>query len=124
MADDSKIDEQTLEKLKQQSRKRTKWAAYRNEAWDSSTFGHVQFLAVGPDHTHKVAPPHMPDTQFGLGWKYRLLGWVNLETGLIDSDRCRRCGGDLPRGTYHAEPSPKGELGFCSVNCEKESACS
>lgn len=109
-----------LKILRDNSTARTKWAAFRNEAWDSSTFGHLQFLAVGPDHTHKVAPAHLPDTKFGTGWKYRLVGWVNLDTGLIDSDRCRRCGGDLPRGTYHAEPSPKGELGYCSVNCEKE----
>lgn len=98
---------------------RTRWAAYQNQALDSSRMGELMYLAVGPDNTFKLAPRRYPDTALGTGWAYLICGWVNLETGLIETDRCRRCGGDLPRGTYHAEPPA---MGYCSVNCEKEDA--
>ena len=119
-----KVHPEALEQMRKQGAPTTRWGAYQNMALDSASCGHLQFLAVGPDNTCKVAPPRYPDTHLGTGWKYLLVGWVDLTTGEINTDRCRRCGGDLPRGSYHAEPSPKGELGYCSVNCEKEAACS
>lgn len=65
----------------------TRWAAYQNMAMDSANRGHLQFLAVGPQNTFKEPPRQYPDTQFGLGWKYKFVGWVNLETGAVEEVR-------------------------------------
>ena len=64
----------------------TKWAAYQNKALDSATSGHVQFIAIGPRNTFKEAPKQAPDTQHGLGWKYRFVGWVDLHSGKVIND--------------------------------------
>ena len=58
-----------------------RWAAYRNLALDSMTLGEFRFLAVGPEATYKEAPPSFPGAD---GWKYRFMGWVNLETGEVE----------------------------------------
>lgn len=106
-----------LKQMRETGAPTTRWAAYQNHALDSSRMGEVRFLAVGPDNTFKLAPRRYPDTRLGTGWAYLIVGWVNIEAGVIETDRCRRCGGPLPRGTYHAEPEA---MGYCSVNCEKE----
>lgn len=64
----------------------THWAAYQNAALDSSSMGHIQFLAVGPQNTFKEKPKRYPDTQHGLGWRYLFIGWVDLETGEIKEE--------------------------------------
>jgi len=65
----------------------TRWAAYQNQALDSASAGHLQFLAIGPENTYQEAPEQMPDTQHGMGWKYRFVGWVDLETGEVSEAR-------------------------------------
>lgn len=67
--------------------KETRWAAYQNQALDSASAGHLQFLAIGPENTYTEAPEQMPDTQHGMGWKYRFVGWVDLETGEVSEAR-------------------------------------
>jgi hypothetical protein len=62
----------------------TRWAAYQNQALDSASLGHIQFLAVGPKNTLKEPPKRCPDTHLGLGWKYQFFGWLDLETGEIN----------------------------------------
>ena len=58
------------------------WAMYENQALDSASRGHLQFLKFGPGCTYEVPPAQYPaDTPFGLGWRYRHVGEVNLETG-------------------------------------------
>lgn len=73
-----------LEQMKRQSGEQTRWAAYQNQALDSSRLGEVRYLAVGPSNTFKEPPPRYPDSQYGTGWAYGFLGWVNLETGEIE----------------------------------------
>lgn len=63
----------------------TRWAAYQNQAMDSTSAGHLQFLAVGPKNTFKEPPKQYPDTGYGAGWKYQFVGWVNLETGDVSN---------------------------------------
>jgi hypothetical protein len=60
------------------------WAAYQNDVMDSHGGGDRQYMKVGEGCTHAEPPPHMPDTQYGMGWKFRFKGFVNLETGEID----------------------------------------
>lgn len=69
----------------------TQWAAYRNVAMDSATFGHLQYLAVGPQNTHKEKPRELP---VPCGWKYRFEGWVDMETGEVYEQEGRRGGSD------------------------------
>lgn len=71
------------ESIEQMRKLGGRWAAYQNQVMDSSMFGHLQFIKVGPDCTFKEPPEHMPDTKVGLGWKYCFVGWVNTETGEI-----------------------------------------
>lgn len=65
-------------------REGVRWAAYRNVALDSADCGRIQALMVGPGCTYTVRPDRMPDTQVGLGWKYRFEGFVNLDDGSIE----------------------------------------
>jgi hypothetical protein len=59
------------------------WWAFQNQVLDSAGLGHLQFLQCGPGRTHPEPPARMPDTQHAIGWKYLLVGKVNLETGEI-----------------------------------------
>jgi len=61
----------------------TRWAAYQNNAMDSASLGHLQFLAVGSQNTFKEPPDRYPDSHLGIGWRYAFIGWVDLETGCI-----------------------------------------
>src|SRR5690242_2228153 len=58
--------------------------AYQNHCFDSSSLGDLQFLQCGAGRTYVTPPPRMPDTQHGIGWRYILVGRVNLETGSIE----------------------------------------
>jgi hypothetical protein len=46
--------------------------------------GHLQFLCCGPGCTFETAPERTPDSHLGIGWRYLLVGKVNLETGEIE----------------------------------------
>lgn len=60
------------------------WAVYENQALDSSNAGHLQFLKYGPGCTYAEPPPQYPlDTVHGMGWRYRRIGTVDVETGKI-----------------------------------------
>lgn len=72
------------EALQQMRERAGTWAAYQNVALDSSDLGDLRFLQVGPTNTFKEAPEKYPDTQFGIGWRYVHVGFVNLATGAID----------------------------------------
>ena len=61
------------------------WAAYENHALDSADLGHMRFLKYGPGCTLENPPTRYPDTmEHGIGWRYVLVGTVNLETGEVD----------------------------------------
>jgi len=77
-----KMDEETLKVM--QDRGGT-WAAYVNSDFGSDGLGHIQALRYGPGCTYETPPRTYPaDTKHGMGWRYILLGRVNLQTGEID----------------------------------------
>jgi len=57
------------------------YAVYQNKAFDHSGFGHVQFLAIGPENSLKKAPQRQPDTPTQINWMYQHVGWVDLDEG-------------------------------------------
>ncbi len=59
------------------------WFAYQNAALDSAGLGDLQFLQCGEGRTYQMPPPRMPDTIHAIGWKYLLIGKVDLESGKI-----------------------------------------
>lgn len=61
----------------------TRWAVFQNHDLGSHDLGHLQFLAVGPRNTLKLAPARMPDTQTRFNWRYVIVGFVDLATGEI-----------------------------------------
>ena len=62
-----------------------KWAAYQgHDLGHRATLGHLRFLAVGPGCTFKTPPERYPDTPQVIGWRYLLVGTVNLATGAIE----------------------------------------
>lgn len=90
MIGEEKASPEALEQMKDSpaNYESTRWAAYQNHALDSANCGLFQFLAVGPDNTCKEAPERFPaDTSSGMGWRYLLVGWVDLETGIIEEDK-------------------------------------
>jgi hypothetical protein len=60
-----------------------RFAAYQNIDLSSSGLGHMEFLKFGGNCTFKSPPEKMPDTRYGLGWRYWLVGEVNIENGTI-----------------------------------------
>lgn len=59
------------------NRENTKWAIYRNRK-------RLQFLATGPDNTHKTPPLQYPiDTSYGKGREFVFCGWLDLENRKI-----------------------------------------
>ncbi len=60
-----------------------RWYAYSNEAVDSASLGDMLFLQCGPGCTHVLPPVQLPDGKWGMGWKYRLAGEVNLKAGIV-----------------------------------------
>lgn len=66
-----------------------RWYAYQNRDMGHPQLGHLQFLHCGPGNTFKTPPNRMPDTARSLGWRYLLVGVVNLSTGSIE---------DIPTG--------------------------
>lgn len=81
---DNEINEVHESSLEQMREHGGKWYAYRNEDMCHSQLGHIQFLKVGVGCTYEKPPKHYPDTQFGLGWRYRLYGKIDLERGVIE----------------------------------------
>lgn len=82
---DPQIDHDTLKTLQQRG---GTWAVYQNVVLDSAMVGHVTFLKFGPGCTYEAPPEHMPDTAAGLGWKYRHVGFVDLNSGrVVDQTR-------------------------------------
>ncbi len=59
------------------------WFAYQNHAMDSANLGHLQFLCCGDGCTFTEPPARMPESHLGIGWRYLLVGKVNLESGEI-----------------------------------------
>lgn len=72
--------------LKQMRDRGGVWGAYQNVALDSADLGDLRFLQIGPTNTYKTAPERYPDTQFGIGWRYVHVGFVNLTNGDIQTD--------------------------------------
>ena len=60
------------------------WAAFQNHDLGSRDIGDLRFLRYGTECTYKKAPKKYPDTQHGIGWRYLLVGKVNLKTGKIE----------------------------------------
>ncbi len=59
------------------------WFAYQSHDMSSVTLGDIQFLQCGPGRTYTDPPARMPDTQHSIGWRYLLVGRVDMETGEI-----------------------------------------
>jgi hypothetical protein len=60
------------------------WFAYQDHCFDSSSLGDLQFLQCGAGRTYAQPPARMPDTTHSIGWRYVLVGKVDLETGGIE----------------------------------------
>jgi hypothetical protein len=61
-----------------------RWYVYQSHDMSSRSLGDLQFLKCGPGCTLEAPPERMPDTSAGLGWRYLLVGEVDLETGAIN----------------------------------------
>lgn len=63
-----------------------RWAAYQNHDMGSRQLGHLRFIRFGPGCTFESAdavPAKHPDMPDVIGWRYLLIGEVDLETGEI-----------------------------------------
>lgn len=81
-----KVEGKTLEIMQ---RSGGTWAAYENQDLGHYEAGRLAFLKVGEDATFKEAPASYPDgTLVGMGWRYRLVGNVDLKTGEIVRQSC------------------------------------
>ena len=64
------------------------WLAYQNHAMDSAGLGDLQFLQCGEGRTYQTPPARMPDTAHAIGWKYLLVGKVDLAAGkIVESEK-------------------------------------
>jgi hypothetical protein len=85
--DSKKVDMDTEiahEALTQMRERGGKWAAYMNMALDSGNAGHLQFLKYGEGCTYAKPPEEYPmDNIHGMGWRYRLIGIVDIDSAQI-----------------------------------------
>lgn len=82
------VDPLVLETLRTRALEmQCRWAAYENHDLGHYDIGQHQFLAIGPTCTFQEPPSRAPDSLGrGFGWRYVHVGWVNLETGLIEPE--------------------------------------
>jgi hypothetical protein len=73
------------------------WMAYQNHDLGHHAIGSLRFLAIGPGCTFKTPPERLPDTKEVIGWRYILVGKVNLKTGAIEEEKTCSCGGRIIR---------------------------
>lgn len=59
----------------------TRWAAAQCVDMSSDRLGHMQFVAVGPERAITCI-----DNPTLIHWSYYFVGWVNLDTGKIQSE--------------------------------------
>jgi hypothetical protein len=78
------ISVEALKTMRERALSQDKWYAYQNHAMDSTGLGGLQFLQIGPGRTFTTPPARMPDTIHAIGWKFLLVGFVNLETGQME----------------------------------------
>lgn len=62
------------------------WAVFQNHDLGHPMLGHLVFLQYGPENTYKTPPLRAPDGQYGLGWRYLLVGFVNYEAGTVEEE--------------------------------------
>lgn len=74
------IDHEALETMRSRGER---WYAYQNLDFGHPNLGHLQFLQVGKGRTFEKPPKQMPDTAQGLGYRYKLIGHVDLAQGLV-----------------------------------------
>ena len=78
-----KPDPAVLTILRERLKPGQTWWVFQNHALDSVGLGDCKFLCCGPGCTFEQPPQRMPDSHLGIGWRYLLVGTVNLETGDI-----------------------------------------
>jgi hypothetical protein len=78
-----KPDVEVLQILRERLKPGQTWFCYENVALDSEILGHRQFLCCGEGCTLSEPPTRMPDTAHAIGWKYLLIGHVDMTTGEI-----------------------------------------
>ena len=84
------VDEEALAIMRARNREGVRWAAYQNLVFDSTNFGSGQYLMVGPGCTYSEPPKSYPaDTKLGLGWKFELMGFVDLDKGEVYAHKDR-----------------------------------
>ena len=75
-----RVERQTLETIRSRG---GCWWAYENQDLGSGDAGRLVFLRCGEGCTHATPPPRAPDGSYGLGWRYLLVGQLDLETGEV-----------------------------------------
>lgn len=78
---DNKVDQGVLDRMRRSGYEH--WAAYQNHDMGHSELGHTVYLAYGEGRVFKAPPKTYPDTANIIGWRYQLVGTVDLETGTI-----------------------------------------
>jgi hypothetical protein len=78
---DERPDEKALEQMRERG---GSWFAYQNVDMGHLQLGHLRFMRCGPGCTFEVPPEKHPDTRELIGWRYVLIGEVNLLTGAIE----------------------------------------
>jgi|GEM_PF-3027682 len=108
---DEKPHEEALQQMRE-SAEGGEWYAYQNADMGSVELGHLRFLKVGPGCTLKTAPKRYPDISGPngcIGWRYGLVGKVNLESGEVEDLPvvAQAESVDNPKGWDKVEPGPE-----------------
>ena len=80
---DIKPHPEALAQMRERQRPNTIWAACQNHALDSSGLGDLRFLQCGDGCTFTESPERFPDSHMGVGFRYLLVGKVDIESGEI-----------------------------------------
>lgn len=81
---DERPEEEPLRLMRERARPGDTWLAYQNHDLGHPDLGRLTFFVVGPGRTYQDPPRHAPDSAaIGLGWRYLLVGYVDLDSGRI-----------------------------------------
>lgn len=78
-----KASPEALAMMRERAKPNSDWFAYQNHDMCSSTLGDLRFLQCGQGCSYATAPQKLPDCHLGIGWRFLLVGKVNLETGEV-----------------------------------------
>jgi hypothetical protein len=82
------IPRDVLAKMVSLKKHKSLWVAFQNHDTGHKDIGVTIFLSIGEDSMNHTIPSCAPDGKgWGLGWRYKPVGYVDLKAGKITQEK-------------------------------------